>query len=402
MTHSPRELDRDNLGDLFIVIVGLGALIASFDTLAALAEMAGWHRVWTLTIPKAGSQWDIRMSWILPVVVDVYGIAAARVWLLRRWWVSQATRDHARVGTQWAIGGSIAGNALSHALTASGFDGKGGLGPTVAVLLAILIAAVPPATLAAVVHLKALLNRDRISAQEKIDRQAAAQESKADTGTGTPGSTPAGTRSGTARPAATGNGRPAPRPAGTTPVSPPDPASTGSTGTAGTAAPTGTGPAPKPDPAAEPAAAAAGEDVLLLDSLKELDQVEIRQIMAEMPGKVPTMEDLRRRRIGSGRALRIRKAINAIVNGATPARLPAGTGIAAAAEEPGPAEQDRLGIASTATPVTADDPGTDPSVGAGTDEDIEREAAEIVARLRGTGTDQAVPDDRTVLLTTTS
>ncbi|MFG6197751.1 hypothetical protein [Nonomuraea sp. JJY05] len=331
-----REFDRDILGDVLFLGIGAVVLWVSFDTLTHLAELAGWSTVWELP-----NGWKIRMAWALPVAVDFYAIATARAWLMRRWWITQATRDHARAGAWWAIGGSVALNSISHALTMLRYHAESFHG----VVLAVLIGAVPPVVLAAIAHLRALQNQDRAEAADRdrtraeriAEQQARRAEAKA--GTGRPdarpkpgtGAVPAPLGAGTASGAGTAPGStlvpPRPRP--------PRPA-----------------PAPRSQQEQQPDP---GKTTLL--TAKDLDFAE--QFMADNPGRTPTKQDLMDCGLGSGRALRIRAYIET-----ANAAGPAGTAAQPSTSGPGP---------DSGKPVPADAgtaanplPGTDP---AGTEAD---------------------------------
>ncbi|GAA2411551.1 hypothetical protein GCM10010404_81840 [Nonomuraea africana] len=372
-----RELDRDFLGDVLFLGIGIVVLWVSFDTLTHLAELAGWKTVWDLP-----NGWTIRMAWALPVAVDFYAIATARVWLMRRWWISDATRDHARLGAWWAIGGSVGLNSVSHALMKLQYRADSWHGAS----LAVLIGAVPPVVLAAIAHLRAMQNQDRAEAVEKerarAERAAEQHARRAETKAGT-GRPESGGKPGTA---------PVPAPAvlpgagaGAVPV-PADAAGAG-TGPGGSLPPTGTGtvagtgrpkpppPAPTPTPAPrrqqeqqpDPA-----KGTTLLTS-KDLDFAE--QYMADHPGVTPTKQDLMDCGLGSGRALRIRAYIDAAVKasgtGPAPQTTPGGAGTGHEKPVPdgaGTVPPPPPGTASSGTVTASPDPtGTAPGTDIGTD-----------------------------------
>jgi hypothetical protein len=122
---------RDWLGSLGLALVCVAAVVASFSTLASLAAVAGWGE---------------RASWLLPVCLDALGMIACRVWL------SKAAPAPARTYAKWialvTVGVSIVGNAAGH-LAATGHLSQG-------ILLVVLVGAVPPAGLAAGIHLAVL------------------------------------------------------------------------------------------------------------------------------------------------------------------------------------------------------------------------------------------------------
>ncbi|MGW2219609.1 hypothetical protein ACWCSD_31875 [Nonomuraea sp. NPDC001684] len=353
-----RELDRDLLGDVLFLGIGAVVLWVSFDTLTHLAELSGWATVWVLP-----NGWTIRMAWALPVAVDFYAIATARAWLMRRKWVSQATRDHARLGAWWAIGGSVVLNSVSHALTMLRYRAESGHG----VILAVLIGAVPPVVLAAIAHLRALQNQDRAEAAERdrarAERAAEQQARRLEAKSGTGARPNPGT--GTPVPQSPGTGAvPAPAGTGTAPV----PAVAPGTSTAPA---TGTGPGnplvpprPRPSRTARPAPAPpphqeqepdADKGTTLLTA-QDLDFAE--QFMKTNPGVTPTKQNLMDGGMGSNRALRIRAYIETAVKAAgTSTAAQAGTRPAGARpEKPVPADT------GTATPLPAgtDSGGTEP------------------------------------------
>lgn len=117
-------------------VAGLGSLVAitivaSFTTLAELARFAGW-----------GDD----LKWLFPASIDVLAVVACRIWL------SAAFAPHARNYAKWvtlvASALSVVGNGVGH-LAATGHIAAG-------LLLVVLVGSVPPASLAAVVHLAVL------------------------------------------------------------------------------------------------------------------------------------------------------------------------------------------------------------------------------------------------------
>lgn len=120
-----------------LLLVGLGAvwlaaMVASFATLASLAGVAGW----------AG-----RSAWLLPACIDALGMAAGRVWMSPK--APERSRVYARAVTLVAVGLSVLGNAAGHMV------GTGYLRP--GLVLVVLVGAVPPVSLAGVVHLAVLV-----------------------------------------------------------------------------------------------------------------------------------------------------------------------------------------------------------------------------------------------------
>lgn len=117
-------------------VAGLGSLVAitivaSFTTLAELARFAGWSD---------------DLSWLFPASIDVLAVVACRIWL------SPLFPSHARTYAKWvtlvASGLSVVGNGVGH-LAATGHI-------LADLWLVVLVGSVPPASLAAVVHLAVL------------------------------------------------------------------------------------------------------------------------------------------------------------------------------------------------------------------------------------------------------
>lgn len=108
-------------------VVAVAAAWASFSTLAALAEATEW---------ASG-------AWLLPTSIDVLGALACYVWLTKSF--PQESRRFARGTTFAAIAVSVVGNGVGH-LVSSGM-----LSPSV--MLIVLVGAVPPSSLAALIHL---------------------------------------------------------------------------------------------------------------------------------------------------------------------------------------------------------------------------------------------------------
>ncbi len=89
------------------------------------------------------------LAWLLPVVVDAGAAAGSLVWLGGR--AARAARRFARALALTLLGLSVAANALDHGLNAYG------LAP--AWWVVVLVSAVAPAVLGAVVHLAVLVGR---------------------------------------------------------------------------------------------------------------------------------------------------------------------------------------------------------------------------------------------------
>lgn len=121
---------RRALGAL-LAVVATAAAVLSFSALRDLALVCGF---------------DARLAWLLPVVVDAGAAAGSLVWLGR--WAPTPARRFARVLALLLLGGSVAGNALGHGLAAFAVAAPW--------WVVVLVSAVAPAVLGAVVHLAVL------------------------------------------------------------------------------------------------------------------------------------------------------------------------------------------------------------------------------------------------------
>lgn len=130
------ELDIHGMSSL---IVG-GAAVLSFNSSRDLADMCGFHG------------W---LSWVWPVCLDAVAYTSTRIWLSRA--TDNDTRRYARHLALFAICLSLAANGLDL------FLGVEKLAPVWGVVL--LVGAIPPATLAAVIHM--LVMRRGLSATRK-------------------------------------------------------------------------------------------------------------------------------------------------------------------------------------------------------------------------------------------
>lgn len=122
---------KDWLGSIGLALVCAAAVVASFSTLASLAAVAGWGE---------------RASWLLPVCLDALGMVACRVWLSPK--APAPARVFAKRIALTTVAVSIVGNAAGH-LAATHHLSQG-------LVLVVLVGAVPPAGLAAGIHLAVL------------------------------------------------------------------------------------------------------------------------------------------------------------------------------------------------------------------------------------------------------
>lgn len=145
--------------------LGLGAVavacaVVSFNALGDLGAMSAFGGV----------------NWMLPVVLDAGALSGSLVWLGR--WAPRPARRYARVLALALLGLSVGGNALSHGLSAEHV--------TPHWIVVVVVSAIPPAVLGAVVHL-AVLATDRPTEQAEQ-----ASEQSLNTSPNTPANIPAG------------------------------------------------------------------------------------------------------------------------------------------------------------------------------------------------------------------
>lgn len=119
---------------LLLLVVAAAAAVLSFAALRDLALICGF------------APW---LAWLLPVVVDAGAAAGSLVWL--GGWSAESARRFARLLALALLGLSVAANALGHGLAA--FD----MAP--AWWVVVVVSAVAPAVLGAVVHLAVLVGR---------------------------------------------------------------------------------------------------------------------------------------------------------------------------------------------------------------------------------------------------
>lgn len=117
-----------------LLIVAAAAAVLSFAALRDLALLCGFAPA---------------LAWLLPVVVDAGAAAGSLVWL--GGWTAESARRFARSLALALLGLSVAANALGHGLAAFA------LSP--AWWVVVIVSAVAPAVLGAVVHLAVLVGR---------------------------------------------------------------------------------------------------------------------------------------------------------------------------------------------------------------------------------------------------
>jgi hypothetical protein len=126
-----------------MTIAAMSAAVASFSGLRGLASAAGWPE---------------HLAWLLPVTVDAYAMTSTRLWLAGRTRHRRARR-FAAANALGAIAGSVAGNAVYHAVSA-------GLLP-VSWPIVVSVGAVPAAVLGLIAHLHALHTATEPNAEPK-------------------------------------------------------------------------------------------------------------------------------------------------------------------------------------------------------------------------------------------
>ncbi|QJY51178.1 DUF2637 domain-containing protein [Pseudonocardia broussonetiae] len=117
-----------------LLVVAAAAAILSFAALRDLALLCGFSP---------------QLAWLLPVVVDAGAAAGSLVWL--GGWAAEPARRFARALALALLGSSVAANALGHGLAAFA------LAPPWWVV--VIVSAVAPSVLGAVVHLAVLVGR---------------------------------------------------------------------------------------------------------------------------------------------------------------------------------------------------------------------------------------------------
>ncbi|WP_300010582.1 DUF2637 domain-containing protein [Pseudonocardia sp.] len=119
---------------VLLFVVAAAAAVLSFAALRDLALVCGF------------APW---LAWLLPVVVDAGAAAGSLVWL--GGWSAHSARRFARALALALLGLSVAANALGHGLAAFA------LAP--AWWVVVVVSAIAPAVLGAVVHLAVLVGR---------------------------------------------------------------------------------------------------------------------------------------------------------------------------------------------------------------------------------------------------
>ncbi|MEV7007554.1 hypothetical protein [Streptosporangium sp. NPDC051022] len=135
-----------------VALVAVATVVASFTAQAGLGELAGWVK----NLHLFGV--EVSMSWLLPVTVDAYGIAATRIATNKRRY-SAEVRAHAFGHALAAVVVSVLGNAMYHLLEARVIV----LG-SAAWVLVVAVSVVPPIALGGLAHLLGIAARDEVEA----------------------------------------------------------------------------------------------------------------------------------------------------------------------------------------------------------------------------------------------
>jgi hypothetical protein len=128
-----------------LLVVAAAAAVMSFTALADLARLVGI----TGTVGAVGTWAAVPTAALLPITVDVYAAVATWVWLQGR--APADAVEFARRSAWAAIVTTVVGNAVHGGLVA--------LTASPPWWMAVLIGAIPPAALGALVHLAVLVGR---------------------------------------------------------------------------------------------------------------------------------------------------------------------------------------------------------------------------------------------------
>lgn len=141
---------RDYVLIVAVVLVAASTVIASFTAQSGLGELAGWSAVVSV------SRVDLHLSWLLPLTVDAYGVAATRIATNKRRYTAEVRRQafgHALA----AVAVSVLANAVYHLIEAHVIV----LGTTAWVLV-VAVSIVPPVALGGLAHLLSVAARDEV------------------------------------------------------------------------------------------------------------------------------------------------------------------------------------------------------------------------------------------------
>ncbi|MBB6351856.1 hypothetical protein FHU36_008439 [Nonomuraea muscovyensis] len=147
-------MKRDWVLIVSVVLVAASTVIASFTAQAGLGLLAGWKT----SVDAFGV--ELRLSWLLPLTVDAYGIGATRIATNKRAY-SAEVRRHAFGHALAAVAVSVVANAVFHLIEA----GVIVLGSS-AWLLVVAVSIVPPVALGGLAHLLSIAARDEIESAD--------------------------------------------------------------------------------------------------------------------------------------------------------------------------------------------------------------------------------------------
>lgn len=162
----PADPKRGKLISSLDLGVGLGAAILSFAAWNGLARLSG-H---TQSIPFVYSVY-LHLSWIAPVIVDFYVMRAFRTWLGAGSWISSGTRRMAAAYSLAFVLITVGGNAAYYILSSQ----RAQAAP---LWITVAVSVLPPLSLMAVGHLRALEDRDWTLAQQDQGQQSYAPQAE--------------------------------------------------------------------------------------------------------------------------------------------------------------------------------------------------------------------------------
>lgn len=131
-----------------VLLVALATVTASFTAQSGLGELAGWTTVFHVFGV------EVAMSWLLPITVDAYGIAATRIATDKARY-SAEVRRHAFGHALAAVVVSVLGNAMFHLIEAEVIVLGGA-----AWVLVVAVSVVPPIALGGLAHLLGVAARE--------------------------------------------------------------------------------------------------------------------------------------------------------------------------------------------------------------------------------------------------
>ncbi|MFI6788607.1 hypothetical protein ACIBG4_14885 [Nonomuraea sp. NPDC050383] len=141
---------RDWILIISVVLVAASTVIASFTAQAGLGDLAGW------TASAGAFGVELRLSWLLPLTVDAYGVAATRI-ATNKLAYSAEVRRHAFGHALAAVAVSVVANAVYHLIEAHVIVLGGA-----AWLLVVAVSIVPPVALGGLAHLLSVAARDEV------------------------------------------------------------------------------------------------------------------------------------------------------------------------------------------------------------------------------------------------